>query len=438
MKRIIRLLILMILFVPMVALADMGAPDYITVKFVVSSQGEVPYYDDYDGTQKAGTLKSGDTVDLTDRSIVKGRYECTFEIAKGQGYELYYIFGDDCKNLKPFDENYNPANHLDHFEKKDTTILVYKDAKIFKGPSNAYEVIGTLPKGTEILSKYRDKAEIYYYVEYNGIIGFVDSYEDSIAFKESHDLLFFGDYKTQSCGTIPAGIKLHSDYWFDYHDGFIVNYNNCESVVSSFKTSYFDVYEENKDEEYEVLKTITVYEKPDNKGNKVATINKGEKVYIYASAYDGDTDEEMTGYEYVDYNGKKGFVKDGKYKKIEKEKTTTTTTQAVDDETTTTTDVPKDIEDDVKKTSIGIIELAIIAAITGIAIAVVAIVVIVLVNKGSKKNAEATVAEASPVTPVEETATTETPVETTTEPTTEEQSTTEEVKEETTNNEKDV
>ena len=81
-------------------------------------------------------------------------------------------------DIKPIEyTNVDEYNIKDYGDEK-IELMTYKEIKVFKGPSKKYEVIDTIPTNTKLSSNkgaggYAQKESAWYYVEYNGINGWV-------------------------------------------------------------------------------------------------------------------------------------------------------------------------------------------------------------------------------------------------------------------------
>ena len=171
MKKLFYLLI-GILLLPSIVKADMSAPIVIKYKAIVNNVNGVPEYkmsgEDYIKTGKTVEYGTVFTIYDEERDYVCIDAEC----------ETYAKISD----LVTAEKEYKIKEESIGEKVKLTTI---KKVDIKSGPANLYKTISTVKSGTTLNgnviikiddSDYIEEFNPWYYVEYNGVKGFVNSY----------------------------------------------------------------------------------------------------------------------------------------------------------------------------------------------------------------------------------------------------------------------
>ena len=275
MKKLFYLLLGILLILPSVAKADMAAPGILTYKAVVNNPNGIDEYKIENGEK----VKTGNKIP----------YGTTFEI-EDEEYDIVFL-DDDYKtfvlleDLTPAEKEYKLK---DNEKGSKIAALTLKELDIKKGPASAYENTGIKIKAgtkitvTEILT---DKSETpWYYVEYNGTKGYVDSFGGTIAFniKEKEIITdakteIVGDHTTDNViKIIDANKKLKLkigdlDMWTSYiyveydgvkgfiSKGFIIEKNSKENFEYENETKVYDIvdfYINHDDGEAKVIATL--------------------------------------------------------------------------------------------------------------------------------------------------------------------------------------
>ena len=203
MKKLFYLLIGLILL-PSIAKADMFGPNVIAYTAVVNNPDGVDIYvcDEIESDEPAEEVSCA-------KSDEKVPYGTTYTIIDDNAICL----NDDCtkfiypKDLVAVDNNFK-IDSKNLGEKFEATILV--DMEIKKGPAIAYEGTGTIIKaGTSITATevlFEEVQTPWFYVEYNGVKGFIDSYYEQIAFNIKDSII------------IPMESKISGIYDFNTYD----------------------------------------------------------------------------------------------------------------------------------------------------------------------------------------------------------------------------
>lgn len=412
MKRVYKLLILfLVLCVPVVVKADMGAPMIKEYKATVINPEGIDYYrNEYNKetkeyeSKKVGHLNSGDTFTVlyeNEKGAIAGD-KAYLACSLGDGWENnFFIYEEDIKGVRPVESEFIPNDEnikdIGKHYKSMLNALTNAEVNLYKGPSIAYEVITTIPKETKLSYEYvigdtDETGTVYIYTEYNGNKGWISVLDAKVLFEYSQKNVTFEDIQTD-CGVIPAGTVFTSRYVTDMWDK-SVSYetDGCRALVNNFRSEKIATYYDS-DTYYEVKRDIRLYEKPKNKGKIVYTIKKGSQITIN---YTNESEEEYSDY-YFEIDGQKGFVflktDSGIFEYIDRSKVTSTTSTSTTTEETTseeiTTDESYSLGSTNSKTSVEKTkEIIIISTIVGVALALTAIVIIVIVNKKNKNTKE--------------------------------------------------
>jgi len=419
MKKLLKALVLSLLVLPVIAKADMGAPGTVPYTATVVKEGGIDCYD-YLGSSYS--IKGH----LDKEAKVKVAYEMhaadVTYLAVENNSNCLYVKATD---IVPDEKEVSPENdRVTKLSEAKTFIVNANEVKVRKGPSDSYEVVGTLKKGTKGTYKYIIDAHAY--VEANGIKGWVDMIGKKVLTKSK--LITAADVQTK-CGTIPAGTILEEVWTATNWDGeSLIKYNGCETFTNTFKSTTMFSFTD-----YKIVKAkneLKIY-KDVSKTNEVAKIPAGEEfnVIAFTKATVAGPDGDSSLPEYVEYNGVQGWVENSNYDFIKWEsgqpKTAQTTTQNPTETPSTPAaekpeEKPEEKPDGIIKTPevneeipksakaiIGISTIIIIALCCGLAlvVAVAVVAIIILVNKSNKnKNVvPAQAANAPQNTPAEKT-----------------------------------
>ena len=272
MKKIFYLLI-GILLLPSMVKADMASPTVITYKAIVNNPNGIPEY-----------KLSGDKYEKTGKTV---KYGTVYVISGDEYIDEYICADDDCKTYVRFtdlttaDKEYkiNKENIGDEY--KLTTI---KKVDIKSGPANLYETISTLEPGTvlkghEIINitdildpvlEYIPSLNPWYYVEYNGVKGFVNSYGGTMmigdleegefmtaAKVEIKDPITLKVLKTIEPSTI---IKAKTGYLDDWSSDCYIEYDGVKGIADRYHLVSKHISEEEKYNKHTFKSDLNIYD----------------------------------------------------------------------------------------------------------------------------------------------------------------------------------
>ena len=409
MKRIVKYLLVMILFVPFFVKADMGAPMLRMYKAEVIKESGADYYDIDSKIKKVGHFDKGTQVEIEYEEV----FDKVLYLMFNQNEDYYYIKADD---VLPVQKEVTPkSDGVDKLE-YEVTFKVYADEVVVrKGPSVTYDTVGTLKKDATGKYKYYIDESGYIYAEANGLKGWVDTLESAVLF-ESGDYIL-GEGSSNKCGKIPVNTIVRNTWRTDMWTGsLLVEYKGCTDFIDFFKIeSIVPLYD--KPQTVSNAKSTKLYATIDKK-KVLATIPKDTTVeqitmggyYEYGEEDKGHEDDILT---YVDYNGTKGWaymprdeypdgpLDDGYGAEEDEDEDEEEPTEPIEEEESKpVSDETLDCEDDEDcEESVDRINIPLVCTIVGVAIALAALVTIVIVNKKKKNKAK----EAAPVEPTSET-----------------------------------
>ncbi len=421
MKKILKGLLVTILLLPLLVKADMGAPETVPYTATVVKEGGIDCYN-FDGTKYS---KNGH---LDKEEKIKVLYEThagdiTYLAVNGLYGKCSYVKAND---VIPDEDEISPKNEgVTELKETQTFIVNADEVKLRKGPSDSYEVIGALKKGTKGTYKYIVSSHAY--VEANGISGWVDMIGKRVLTKTKY--ITAADVQTK-CGTIPAGTILEDAWAATNWDGeTLIRYKGCEDFIPTFKST--SIFSFNNYKSSKAKGEIKLYKDP-AKTQEIGKIPAGAEFNIIAFTNATVPESDVSGIpEYADYNGVQGWLGNSNYDFIKwnegQPKHPQTITQpdepkpdetipdvidddfgSIDDDAVETIGEVKDVEKSAKAI-LGISALIIVALCCGLAlvVAVAVVAIIVLVNKNNKdKKKENTVV---PEAKVEETVVTNKP-----------------------------
>ena len=275
MKKILKLLLAIIMFVPFIAKADMGAPTVRSYKAVViKAEGITKYDDDW---SKDGTLAKD--------SVVEVEYE-----------------------IKEKGVVYLSVKMVDKLEKSTEFKVFAKDGvDVRKGPSASYEKVGHLDQGTTGKYRYFIDESSYIYVDVAGVTGWVDQIDAAVLTKGGPVILAEIQNGGDACGNIPANTTFDEIWYSIAWDGVsIADYNGCQAELSWFKNEDMVTLLSEPDVE-KTLKEVKLYQTPTSK-KVLGSIPKGEKAtFISDIHYEFDFGPGDM-YIYAEYKGVKGWA----------------------------------------------------------------------------------------------------------------------------------
>ena len=382
MKKVFYLLLGILLILPSVAKADMSSPEVIQYKATVNNPDGIDEYKyDYDND---GYVKTGKKIP----------YGSTYTVYSDE----FICIDNECesfvnpKDLTPIEKEYKLKD--DELNKESISATALKDIEIKKGPAVAYGGTGvTIKAGTKFNMHeiFTGKSETpWYYVEYNGTKGYVDTYDDGIAYNIRENEFITGNkieildpVTKKSIKTIDVYTKIKANigtlsYWSKY--GYI-EYNGTKGL--------FDIYsviEKNEAIEITAVKETDLYSDL-GAATKIGTIPVGT---TFTSEYYDYTYESII---YYEKDGVKGFaISDYENWKFgDEEELETPTEEEKEEELETPTEEEK--EEPKKEEGNEIIKAPkpkkdytlYICIGAGILLSITAIVIVLLINKKKKQ-----------------------------------------------------
>lgn len=304
MKKLFYLLIGILLILPNTIKADMAAPIVIKYKAIVNNPNGV---DDYDTT----------TVDNEIKWVKTGKkipYGTIFEIDQE---DVDYMCNDDyCAKYSDL-----VAIEKDYKLKPDeigeeSTLRTIKETNIKSGPAQAYETIGKIKSNETIkakrvvaLNEAEEGDTPWFYIEYNGIKGYISELDDSFVIEnenKTHDIMITED--TDLLDLNKEKIKTFKTFEIinakvyklnDYNDYIYIESKNFKGFINSFDISIkSDVSKFKANEEIKVYEYANQY-----KAKVIATLPKDT---IFTSEYYYTYQSEL--FVYYEKDNIKGFA----------------------------------------------------------------------------------------------------------------------------------
>ena len=297
----LKFLLICLLCLPVIVKADMGPPETKQYELVVTNPDGIDYYKDEEGNPVAGHIKKDEVITVT------WEYEGEYHIELKNGN--YGIIKSVSGTSLIKDEIDPTKEKTEDIFKSDTEqeAIVYANegVDLYKGPSSVYEKVAHVKKGTKLKYYYSVGDTTYIYTEYNGKKGWAEILDEKILISTKEDYIAKSDIKT-SCGTISKNKVVRIDYKTDNWSGKgLVNFDNCETLVSIFKSNELLPVIKN----YATTKSnLKIYEYFDDKGKELGTIPSGSKIIYIASSFQIQDETEKRDM-YVEYNNIRGWIK---------------------------------------------------------------------------------------------------------------------------------
>ena len=313
MKKIIKYLLLTILFIPCIIKADMGAPMIRPYEMVVTNPNGIDYYG-YDNNMNEvikGHLNKDDTF------TVEYEYDTVYNIIinKNEYASLHSLDGtiplkDEIKpEIEVNNSNENTAGIIKAITSNNEA-LVYADegVDIKKGPAKGYTTIGHIEKGKTIkYNYYYDDGTgiISIYVDYNGIKGWVEILNTKVLIENDKQLIAKNDYNL-GCTTIPKNTIISPKYTADaWSRKVLVEYNNCTKLYDKLNDSNLITLSNDDSEQGTANTEIDIYEFYNNGGTKIATIPNNATFIVLGIANErGEEEADL----YVQYENNRGWI----------------------------------------------------------------------------------------------------------------------------------
>lgn len=384
MKKIKLLLLLIVMLIPCMVKADMGAPMTRPYEMVVTAEDGIDYYD-YQGN-KMGHLNKGDKFSvsyaydnkytiLVNNSGVKDN-EKSFRLSSLEGTMLAV---EEITPESIMDEKNNGVSVEKVTKNNGAIVYAPEGVDIRKGPSDVYDKVGHLDKDTTFnyLYSISGGGVTHVYVDIDGVKGWIDILKSKVLLENTSRYIASMDLDLE-CATIPKNTILTPKYVTDAWTGqALLEKDECTKLWYYRKglKGLLVMYENETTDE----KDLTVYEYAFNDGEKVVTIPANTKYKALAwGVYFDETTKKSSDMRYVNYNGKTGWITTYFDENVTPEEipepTTTTTTAAVI--------TPGYIDN---RTPLEIILPYVISGLVGV---LIVLVIIILVNRKKKNKVE--------------------------------------------------
>lgn len=359
MKKIYKILLLLLFFVPAVVFADVAGPDPRPYDVEVK-KSEIDYYD-YNGIkygEKLGTLKKGETLTVYNQIEI----EDVVWLGCEYGKKYIYVRATDVVAKGELDVK----DRTVFAEGEPVRVKITDEIILRKGPSPAYEESGRLE---DVITEYTYYvAEGYIYLSYKGQKGWVSN--DEVLYDGGNYIaaMKVGD---GGCLSIPANTVIKDVWKKSPYGGMLeVDYNGCSGEISLGNLSNLFVRLPETQRKYKLKEDVGFY--PVYGEDEYKTIDEGEEIIVYSA--DPEYSRHTPLY-YVEYNGKMGWIEAelddigeyvGSVKKVLK-------------------DIKED-DDEEEKKELDSETIVIICIVIGLAVAIGAFgVILYLYNKGKKE-----------------------------------------------------
>lgn len=306
MKKVLLTILGVLLFIPNVLFADMGAPGIEEYKASINNKnGAVVYESDYD------EKTSKDVYKATKETIPYGK---TVKVEMEEnGYADIENYGYvKLSDIEPIQKNY-ALKDSEWKSKVDGIIL--KKVELRNGPANGYSKVGvTLEPGTNVKVREYKESDGFYswvYIEYNGKKGYIDSYQGTVTLgkDKAYFMTFsdtdFNDATTgKKIGTVKANTVISGTYYTldSWSKAYYFEKDNIKGTISSF-----DLAQRAETIEGTLRRDVKVYEKinAENLDSEkvITTLKKG--TYIKSNIH---FSFNAWGYLYYENGNTKGWI----------------------------------------------------------------------------------------------------------------------------------
>lgn len=366
--------------------ADMSAPEMREFEIEVIDPEGVDYYN-YKN-EVAGHLNKGDRVYVM--YDYNGKYTLGISTTK-YGVERKESIGDvnSLDGFEIVEDTVDPTLDLEDksIKKFDTAqkALVYaKDGvDVYKGPSDVYEKVGHIEKGTRLTYKYAitgyegSTGMTYIYIKYGDINGWISILKGSVLIENDTQFVFKEDVETE-CGVIPGNTVTTPIYKTDqWTHKAVFKYNDCEVLLNTLKDDkVLSIYSGN----YIAKKDLNIYKTSDKTSEIIGTIPAGSE-FKYLAGLDYSIDGPTQYFKYNDIIGWNFDSYDSyEYVSFDEEPTRIEDTLVIEE----TKEEPE--EQQVVQKKVGLNTFIILCAFGVGLLIITALVTIILVNKSKKDN----------------------------------------------------
>jgi len=313
MKKLFNILIMVSLLMVINVKADMGPPIFPTLEFEVTNPDGAKCYD-YELLKVSKTYAYGSVVETTEENPYSDELSnyYSIEFKTDNYYETCFIKRSD---LSIKQDDYKVDEEAIEKNNSHYQIWALEDVKIYSGPStNFYKELATLPKDTKLEPMFY-LPEFWYYIEYNGVKGYVSSEKEAIVNNRYAEGEYFTtldsdmyerplsideneEYKTLT--TVPANTSIKNYWETDYYQFIYFEYNGTYGFLNNvgFATNCAG-------SKIKAINGLTVYDNLGAKRLKLGTIPK-DKEYDVTYCYEQYSDRgyylpAMKGWVYNNY-----------------------------------------------------------------------------------------------------------------------------------------
>ncbi len=350
MKKGIKLLLSLLLFLPVLVLADAIGPDFITYEVEVVKDEGIDYYNYIDAKDgnPSGHLDKGTRIKIEFDAKYNGE-RFLYGI-----YEKKGIYVKEKDVVAVGEINTDNSNVLDTGE--DNKIKITDEVIVRKGPAESFPEAGKLKKA-ETTFRYLVPSSNYIYVDYKGVKGWIKGNEEGLMYGLG-DIITYESINSGECGTIPKS-TVFKDVWVPgmFNQEAELEYkDNCKFTVDVGDLDFATLAEVKK--VYKANQEISFRSDDD----KRIVISEGDEFTVLS--------DDIDDYYYVEVGKDKGWLEvdleeDATYVRDLKEKK-----QHKDDD-----------EDEEKDTNV----IVLACVVGGVAFALGAITTLILLNR-KKKN----------------------------------------------------
>lgn len=285
MKKIMMLILGVLLFIPAIVLADMGAPGVREYKVTPKSEeGAGIYRITYEGdkatVEKAGTVPYGKEISIMQEFEIDG-------ILYGDYYDSNYdVHHIKLSEFKAVGENTEKDEAI-----YAARVFAENGLELYEGPGSAYEKTGkTVAKGTLVAASEYIGYGTWVYIESGDIKGYVNAEKGGLGVLYRRPIM-----NTETN-------KEYIEYYDldDWSRAYMVEDNGTYKKINSIFGAAYKFYYENS---IAVVKDWKLQKTGDFNSETIAEVHKGDKVTIlYDASYQGRF------MYYVTYNDQKGWL----------------------------------------------------------------------------------------------------------------------------------
>ena len=287
MKRILKILLVVMMFIPALVFADVAGPQIQPYEVMVINEK---------GTDISDSVGKEH---LDYGTVVKVLYKLSStKIMIDYNGKQYEAVTSDFRVIK---EEVEPKDIYDvqsfqKLEKEETKkfIVTSQNApQLKKGPADAYGIAGKLAPGEY---EYKYVSAFYIYVETEDTKGWLDTYEAGVLIPNDKEKLIVTEELKLSCGKVLPVNTIIDNYYMTALGsyGIIIDYLECPTELNTFKNKHVTQIvddKKNSNNYYSALKEITIYTTPNKESEVLGAVKNGGEFYIAANYLDYDFDE---------------------------------------------------------------------------------------------------------------------------------------------------